>query len=1031
MSDRNETKEELRSHIEQLRHRLTRAEQDNARLRHLKDRFRRMGDRFLGLGSDPGHNVNRFTELYGELSGASMAFYHFLEGDKLTARGTWNAPEGYEPTEVPEGLVGFHIIKNAGDRVTILRDLPQSTFAESDPLVHVHRLKTCLGTAVKAGDVYVGSLCAFYETDFTPTDDDVNLIEIVAAIISGEETRRQAEEALRDSEEKYRRLYEDTKRAEEIYESLLNSSPDAIVIYDLEGRAQYLSPSFTDMFGWTLDELKGKRVPFLPDSEREATMEVIRGLVDEGTPCSNFETRRLTKDGRILDISLSSSRYHDLEGNPAGILVILRDISERMRVEHALKEAHDQLERRVEERTAELTESNRKLRQEIAQRKRVEAELAESEHRYRTVVETADDIIWTADMEPRFTYVSPSVTKDLGFSVEEIMSTSPLDGLTPASREELTEAFQVEMAKTEPPPTCHTVSRTFVLERYHKNGSVRWLETTMTFLRSNRNRPIGILGISRDVTDRKMAEEALRLSEDRYRGLYETSKKAEEIYRSLIDSSADAIVIYDTHGTAVHVSLSFTQMFGWSLEEVQGKRIPYLPDFERQQSMILIERVMNNGISVSGFETKRYTKDGRLLDISLMASRYHDHEGKPAGMLVILSDITDRKRAERSLLESEERYRKLVEHLPDGIGVHIDGTVVFANPAGVSLFGGQDQQDLIGKSIMDFMPKDRRDQMKYRLEQILANGEVGPLTEQKLVRLDGQTLDVELATIPLSFQGTVALMTVGRDITERKRAEAEIRRLNAELEQRVLQRTAQLQAANEELEAFCYSVSHDLRAPLRSIDGFSQVLLEDYSTVLDDYGQDSLQRVRSASQRMAQLIDDLLELSRVTRAEMRREEVDLTDLAYTLAHEFQEREPDRSATFVIAPSCVVSGDLSLLRVVMENLLRNAWKFTRHREHAHVEFGTLRDLPDGVEDRLKDTVFFVRDNGAGFDMTYADKLFGPFQRLHRESEFPGSGIGLATVQRIIHRHGGQVWGEGVVDEGAVFYFTLGGISDRER
>ena len=243
----------------------------------------------------------------------------------------------------------------------------------------------------------------------------------------------------------------------------------------------------------------------------------------------------------------------------------------------------------------------------------------------------------------------------------------------------------------------------------------------------------------------------------------------------------------------------------------------------------------------------------------------------------------------------------------------------------------------------------------------------------------------------------------------------ELQRAHDELEQRVIERTLQLEAANKELEAFSYSVSHDLRAPLRSIDGFSQALFEDYADKLDAQGRDDLQRVRAASQRMAQLIDDLLELSRVTRSQINRQTVDLSALARTIAAELHNSEPERQVEFAVAEGLSASCDPRLLRIVLENLLRNAWKFTGNHQRARIEFG--RSHSNGQ------SAYFVRDDGAGFDMAYADKLFGAFQRLHAMTEFNGTGIGLATVQRIIRRHGGQIWAEGQVEQGATFYFTL--------
>jgi hypothetical protein len=280
---------------------------------------------------------------------------------------------------------------------------------------------------------------------------------------------------------------------------------------------------------------------------------------------------------------------------------------------------------------------------------------------------------------------------------------------------------------------------------------------------------------------------------------------------------------------------------------------------------------------------------------------------------------------------------------------------------------------------------------------------------------DGRIIDVEITSHTLEFAGRNAALVLAQDITERKKAEAALHALTQELEQRVRERTAQLEAANRELEAFSYSVSHDLRAPLRSIDGFSQALLEDHADMLNAKGQDYLRRVRAGAQRMGELIDDLLQLSRVGRTELRRKRADLSAVARLVAAELTKSEPERHVEVVIQDHLVTEADPSLLRIVLENLLGNAWKFTGKVASPKIEFKAT--------EAGEEVVYCVCDNGAGFDMNYVGRLFGPFQRLHAERDFPGTGIGLATVQRIIDRHGGRVWAEGAVGHGATFFFTL--------
>lgn len=372
--------------------------------------------------------------------------------------------------------------------------------------------------------------------------------------------------------------------------------------------------------------------------------------------------------------------------------------------------------------------------------------------------------------------------------------------------------------------------------------------------------------------------------------------------------------------------------------------------------------------------------------------------------------------AERTeqLRQSEAKFSKAFQASPAAISIASlpDGRWLEINEA-LTKMTGHEREDVIGKTSVELGLVDAVARAKI-LEAIHTHGTVRNVEIQ--VRTKSQDiLDVLVSVEQVELNGQPCALTIQYDITELKRAEREVRRLNNDLERRQIA----LEAANKELESFSYSVAHDLRRPLRSIDGFSQILLEDFTDTLDAEGRKYLQRVRDSAQEMARLIDDLLMLSRVTRSDLRHEPVDLTALARSVLVRLQRYEPERKVECVISDELMVEADARLLSILMENLLGNAWKFTGKRPIARVEVGVIQDDASPV--------YFVRDNGAGFDMAYASNLFGVFQRLHSDDEFEGTGIGLATVQRIIRRHGGQVWAEGEVGRGATIYFTLNDVT----
>ncbi len=421
-------------------------------------------------------------------------------------------------------------------------------------------------------------------------------------------------------------------------------------------------------------------------------------------------------------------------------------------------------------------------------------------------------------------------------------------------------------------------------------------------------------------------------------------------------------------------------------------------------------------------EIKNRAKDGTFYWVDATIVPFLDAARKPRCYVAIRSDITARKLAEEAVRTSEARYRALFEHAPDGILIADAQSHYLDANASICRMLGYARDELIGMHAADIVRPEEAEHITPALDTINAGKNYH--REWQFRRKDGSVFPAEVIATLMPDGNLLGMV---RDVSERRAAERErergeeaIRELNALLEQRVLERTAQLESANKELEAFSYSVSHDLRAPLRAVDGFSRIVIEDYAKLLPEEGRHYLENVSRGAQQMGRLIDDLLTFSRLSRLPLACRTVDVDALVQKILVELASQREGRAIELTVGNLPLCSGDPALLKQVWVNLISNALKYTQRRNPAKVEIG--------CEAGVDGNVFFVRDNGAGFDMRYADKLFGVFQRLHRAEDYEGTGVGLAIVQRIVQRHGGRVWAQAAVEQGATFYFTLGAEAD---
>jgi PAS domain S-box-containing protein len=509
-------------------------------------------------------------------------------------------------------------------------------------------------------------------------------------------------------------------------------------------------------------------------------------------------------------------------------------------------------------------------------------------------------------------------------------------------------------------------------------------------------------GIKRDNSGLELAEAALRDSEEKY--------------RMLLDGIEDhAIFMMDPRGQVVSWNAGAERIKGYTAQEIIGHNFSrFFPpeDIEQGRPEEVLRLTAANGRHEE--QGMRVRKDGSRFLAHVTFTALHDTAGHLRGFSEFSHDLSERK-------ESEARYRGLLEAAPDAmVVVNAGGGIVLLNVRAEKQFGYR-RDELVGQKVKNIVPEGFAERLVADARRPTADAlaqQIGTGIELFGRRKDGSRFPIEIMLSPLQSAEGILVTAAIRDITTRKEAEAHLLRKMEELNhsnKELAQFAESAASANKELEAFAYSVSHDLRAPLRTLDGFSQVLLEDYADKLDEEGQDSLNRIRAASQRMGILIDDMLALSQVTRRQIILAPLDLSEMAAAIVADLRQREPQRQVEFIAAPGLVATTDAHLMRIVLVNLLENAWKFTSRRTQARIDFG--------ITEHEGRQAYFVGDDGAGFDMAYAGRLFGAFQRMHSSADFEGTGIGLATVQRIIHRLGGQVWARAAPDRGATFYFVL--------
>lgn len=633
---------------------------------------------------------------------------------------------------------------------------------------------------------------------------------------------------------------------------------------------------------------------------------------------------------------------------------------------------------------------------DITSRKETENSLLQNRQQLDSIYNTVGDVIFLLKVEDNNKFRFISVNK--AFSEVTGLSQSKVSGKL--------------VDEIIPEPSLSTVIKNYI-KTIDEKRVMKWEETTIY----PKGMKIGevsvapvfdvkgncthLVGSVHDITDRKIAENNLSESEKKYRILFE-------------NNPAPMLVYERKTLNFISVNEAFLRHYGYKKEQILNMKLPDIyPDYQRKPIIELANKL--TGHAYAG-EWKHLKSDGTVIDI--IATSHDIVFNQKNCRIAVVYDITERNNAEKALSESEEKYRTLFESANDAIMLMEGESFIDCNNKTLEIFDAK-RDLIIGANPADFSPEYQQDGVKSAEEaRIFINKAINgtpQFFEWIHKRPDGKLFDAEVSLNSIIIEGKKILQAIVRDITERKSIEERIRKLNEELEERVKVRTIQLENINDELEAFAYSVSHDLRAPLRAISGFSKLLNEEFSEKLNDEGKEYLTDIMGNSVRMADLIDDLLELSRYGRKKIEKSEIKMKELFISLFEDEKEHSSNKNIALKIMNIPNAMGDYSLIKQVALNLISNALKFSSKNPEAVVEIGA--NITDN------ECVYYVKDNGVGFNMKYVHKLFGVFQRLHNIDEFEGTGVGLAIIKRIVNKHNGRVWAESELGKGATFYFSL--------